>query len=134
MIGPKGGHGFDAPKELGGHYVMLSTVLTGAEGDDIATGNDFRKIGIVVDPHTFGTTSVASITTARMTYALKLTTQSGTFDGDEKISQATTGAIGKVIEWDSSNSILYYMGRIILQVHMLLLVEHMLLLAQYPAQ
>jgi hypothetical protein len=43
-----------------------------------------------------------------MTYALKLTTQSGTFDGDEKISQATTGAIGKVVEWDSSNSILYY--------------------------
>jgi len=108
VIGPKGGHGFDAPKELGGHFVMMSTVLTGAEGDDIATGNDFRKIGIVVDPHTFGTTSVASITTARMTYALKLTTQSGTFDGDEKISQATTGAIGKVVEWDSSNSILYY--------------------------
>ena len=108
VIGPKGGHGFDAPKELGGHFVMLSTVLTGAEGDDIATGNDFRKIGIVVDPHTFGTTSVASITTARMTYALKLTTQSGTFDGDEKITQTGTGAIGKVVEWDSTNSILYY--------------------------
>ena len=108
VIGPKGGHGFNAVQELGGHYVMLGTTLTGAEGDDITTGNDFRKIGLVVDPNTYGTSSVASITTARMTYALKLTSQSGTFDADEKISQASTGAIGKVVEWDSTNSILYY--------------------------
>ena len=108
VIGPKGGHGFNAVQELGGHYVMLGTTLTGAEGDDITTGNDFRKIGLVVDPNTYGTSSVASITTARMTYALKLTSQSGTFDVDEKISQASTGAIGKVVEWDSTNSILYY--------------------------
>ena len=108
VIGPKGGHGFNAVQELGGHFVMLGTTLTGAEGDDITTGNDFRKIGLVVDPNTYGTSSVASITTARMTYALKLTSQSGTFDVDEKISQASTGAIGKVVEWDSTNSILYY--------------------------
>jgi hypothetical protein len=108
VIGPKGGHGFNAVQELGGHYVMLATTLTAAEGDDITTGNDFRKIGLVVDPNTYGTSSVASITTARMTYALKLTSQSGTFDVDEKISQASTGAIGKVVEWDSTNSILYY--------------------------
>ena len=108
VIGPKGGHGFNAVQELGGHYVMLGTTLTGAEGDDITTGNDFKKIGLVVDPNTYGTSSVASITTARMTYALKLTSQSGTFDVDEKISQASTGAIGKVVEWDSTNSILYY--------------------------
>ena len=108
VIGPKGGHGFNAVQELGGHYVMLGTTLTGAEGDDITTGNDFSKIGLVVDPNTYGTSSVASITTARMTYALKLTSQSGTFDVDEKISQASTGAIGKVVEWDSTNSILYY--------------------------
>jgi len=44
VIGPKGGHGFNAVQELGGHYVMLGTTLTGAEGDDITTGNDFRKI------------------------------------------------------------------------------------------
>ena len=108
VIGPKGGHGFNVVQELGGHFVMLGTTLTGAEGDDITTGNDFRKIGLVVDPNTYGTSSVASITTARMTYALKLTSQSGTFDVDEKISQASTGAIGKVVEWDSTNSILYY--------------------------
>ena len=108
VISPKSGHGADAVAELGGHYVMMATTLTAAEGDDITTENDFRKLGIVVDPHTFGTTSVATVATARLTYAIKLTSQSGTFDGDEKISQATTGACGKVVEWDSANSILYY--------------------------
>ncbi len=108
IVGPKGGHGFSAPEELGGHFVMLATTLTAAEGDDITTENDFRKLGIVVDPFTYGTSSVATISTARMTYAAKLTSQAGTFDGDEKISQATTGAIGRVVEWDSANSILYY--------------------------
>ena len=33
---------------------------------------------------------------------------SGTFDIDEKISQESTGAIGKVVDWDSSLNILYY--------------------------
>ncbi len=108
VIGPKGGHGYDAVKELGGHYVMTRTTLTGAEADDVLAGNDFRNLGIVVDPTTYGTSTVASATTYRQTYALKLTSTSGTFTPDEKITQASTDAIGKVVEWDSSNSILYY--------------------------
>ena len=108
IIGPKNGHGYDAPAELGGHYVMLNATLAQAEGDDITTENDFRRVGIVVDPTTYGTANLATGGTARQTYALKLTPTSGTFDGDEKISQASTGAIGKVVEWDSTNSILYY--------------------------
>jgi len=108
VISPKNGHGYDAVEELGGHYVMMNTTLTGAEGDDILAGNDFRNIGIVVDPTTYGTSTVGTSSTYRQTYALKLTSQSGTFDVDEKISQASTSAIGKVVEWDSSLSILYY--------------------------
>ena len=39
------------PSELGGHYVMMgATTLTAAEGDDVSTENDFRKLGIIVDP------------------------------------------------------------------------------------
>ena len=108
VIGPKNGHGYDAVEELGGHYVMMNTTLTGAEGDDVLAGNDFRNIGIVVDPTTYGTSTVGTASTYRQTYALKLTSQSGTFDVDEKISQASTSAIGKVVEWDSTLSILYY--------------------------
>ena len=108
VVSPKGGHGSDAVAELGGHYLMMNTTLTQAEGDDFTVANDFRRVGLAVDPYTYGTTTVASSATIRQTYALKLTSVSGTFDADEKISQASTGAIGKVVDWDSSLNILYY--------------------------
>ena len=108
VISPKGGHGANAVEELGGHYVTCRATLTGAENDDVLTGNDFRNIAIVVDPTTYGTSTVASASTYRQTYALKLTSVSGTFTADEKITQASTAAIGKVVEWDSTLSILYY--------------------------
>ena len=87
---------------------MMRATLTGAESDDILAGNDFRNIALVTDPTTYGTSTVASATTYRQVSALKLTSQSGTYTADEKISQASTGAIGKVVEWDSTLGILYY--------------------------
>ena len=108
IISPKSGHGNDAVAELGGHYVMTNTTLTQAENDDITTANDFREVGLVVDPTTYGTSTVASIATGRMTYVVKMSTSSGTFDVDETITQATTGAVGRVVEWDSARSLLYY--------------------------
>jgi hypothetical protein len=108
VIGPQKGHGYDAVKDLGGHYVMMRATLTGAEADDILAGNDFRNIALVTDPTTYGTTTVASASTYRQVSALKLTSQSGTFSNDEKITQTSTGAIGKVVEWDSTLGILYY--------------------------
>ena len=108
VISPKNGHGNSAVVELGGHYVMSATTLTQAENDDITTSNDFRQVGLVVDPTTFGTSTVASSSTARQTYVIKASSVSGTFEVDEKITQATTGAVGKVVEYDSTLSLLYY--------------------------
>ena len=108
MISPKNGHGYDAVVELGGHYVMSATTLTQAENDDITIANDFRQVGIVVDPTTYGTTTVASDATSRQTYVVKMSSSSGTFDADEKITQASTGSVGKVVEWDSTLSLLYF--------------------------
>ena len=108
IISPKGGHGNDAIAELGGHFVMNAVTLSQAEGDDITTQNDFRQVGLVVDPTTYGSTSVASATTARQTFVVKLDTSSGTFEADEQITQATTGAVGKVVEWDSTLKLLYF--------------------------
>ena len=108
IISPKNGHGHSAINELGGHYVMTATTLTQAEGDDISTANDFREVGMVVDPTTYGTSTVASSTTARQSYVVKASSSSGTFEADEVITQASTGALGKVVEWDSTLSLLYY--------------------------
>ena len=62
-----------------GHFVMLATTLT-AEGDDFTTANDFRSVGIVVDPTNFGTSNNATASTRRQTYIVKVDTNSGTFE------------------------------------------------------
>ncbi len=108
VISPKNGHGNSAIAELGGHYVMSATTLTQAENDDITTSNDFRQVGLVVDPTNYGTSTVATASTRRQTFVVKAASSSGTFEVDEKITQASTGAVGKVVEWDSTRSLLYF--------------------------
>jgi len=111
IIAPKGGHGANAQEELGGFFVMLNTSLEGTESantGDFSAVNDFRKIALLRDP----TKSASAVTsnTARLTKAIKIAASPtpGTFTVDEEINQATTGAVGKVVEWDSVNNILYY--------------------------
>jgi len=111
IIGPKGGHGFNAVKELGGFFVMLNVSFEGVEsgsGSDITAANDFRRVALIRDPNSGG--SAASSTTLRATKAIRFAASPtpGSFQVDEEINQATTGAVGKVVEWDSTNRILYY--------------------------
>lgn len=111
IIGPKGGHGANAVKELGGFFVMMNTSLEGAETGntgDFLTDNDFRKIALIKDPTSSG--SAATVNTLRASYAVQFAVSPtpGTFQVDEEINQATTGAVGKVIQWDATNRILYF--------------------------
>ena len=109
IIPPKGGHGKDAVKELGGFYVMMNKSLVGIEGtSDIGVTNDFRRIGLLKNPTNFGTTTVASAATRRQLFAAVFSSVSGTFTADEEINQATTGAVGKVVEYDATNKILFF--------------------------
>ena len=111
VISPKGGHGSNAVTELGGHYVLLQSTLEGADNDDFLTGNDFRNINLVIDPTTFGTSTVGTATTFRTTYAMKFSGSPGTFTADETITQTNSDsfvATGKVIEYDATLKILYY--------------------------
>jgi len=111
MIEPKGGHGFDAVKELGGFFVMLNVNLQGSElanSGDFTTNNDFRRVVIIKDPTS--NSSPASATTLRATYAVRFAASPtpGTFQIDEQIIQSSTNATGVVVDWDSTNRILYY--------------------------
>ena len=109
IIEPKGGHGKNAIEELGGFFVMLNTNFEASESSNtgyFTTANDFRKVVLMRDIESGG--SAASATTLRGTKAVLVTSPSGTFTADEEINQASTGAVGKVVEWDSSNNILYY--------------------------
>ena len=109
IIEPKGGHGKNAVEELGGFYVMMNTSLEGTESantGDFTVANDFRKITLIRDPQSGG--SAASASTLRATKAVELTGVSGSYVVDEKITQASTGAVGKVVEYDSTNKLLYF--------------------------
>ena len=109
IIEPKGGHGKNAIKELGGFFVMMNTNFEAGEASnsgDFTTANDFRRVVLMRDIQSGG--SAATATTLRGTKAVLLTGSPGTFTVDEEINQATTGAVGKVVEFDSSNNILYY--------------------------
>jgi hypothetical protein len=111
IIEPKGGHGFNAVKELGGYYVMLNTNFEGTESSntgDFTVTNDFRRICLIRDAFSGG--SAASATTLRGTKAIRFAASPapGSFQVDEEINQATTGAVGKVVEWDATNRILHY--------------------------
>jgi len=111
IIPPKDGHGKNAVKELGGFFVMMNTNFVGVEsgsGSDVTASNDFRRVALIRDPNSGG--SAASATTLRATKAIRMAASPtpGSFTVDEEINQATTGAVGKVVEWDATNRILYY--------------------------
>jgi hypothetical protein len=109
IISPNGGHGFDAVHELGAHFVMTNIKLEQNEGTDFTVANDFREVGIIKNPFNFGTTTVATSSTARQTYSVTLTAAPTVpYEIDETITQSVTGAVGRVVEFDATNNIIYY--------------------------
>ena len=111
IVEPKGGHGKNAIKELGGFFVMLNTSFEGVEsgsGSDVSAANDFRRVALLRDPNSGG--SAATATTLRATKAIRFAASPtpGSFQVDEEINQASTGAVGKVVEYDSTNRVLFY--------------------------
>ena len=88
---------------------MMNSKLEQNEGQDVTVANDFREVGILKDPFNFNTTTVSTQSTARMTTAVIIpSAPSNPYEIDEKITQSTTGAVGRVVEWDATNNILYF--------------------------
>jgi len=50
MLAPTGGHGSNAIEELGGVCAMVNVKLVDDEGGSLAVGDDFRKVGLMVNP------------------------------------------------------------------------------------
>ena len=111
IIGPNGGHGFNAITELGGFYIMTNTTIAGTAGSgDFVVDQDFRRVGMVLNPYNYGTTTVATADTLNalkaVTFAASPTP--GTFTADEIITGATSGAKGVVVDWEASTRTLKY--------------------------
>ncbi len=110
IIGPKGGQGFNAVNELGGFYIMTNTTISGTEGGgDFVVDQDFRRVGIVLNPYNYGTSTVATAATlnALTSMTFDASPTPGAFLADEAIT-APSGAAGKVVAWDSTTRILKY--------------------------
>jgi len=109
VIGPKGGHGSDAVSELGAKSIMINTRIKADEGGKIPIVNDFRQLGLLVDPLAFGASNVFSGTAFNQTQRLSLTGSGANFAQDEVVFQGTsvTSATytGEVVEFDSANGI-----------------------------
>ena len=109
IIGPPGGHGSNAVNELGGFYIMTNTTIVGTEGSgDFVVDQDFRRVGIVLNPYNYGTAVVATATTLNALKSMTFSGTPGSFLVDETITGGTTGAKGLVVAWDSTTKILKY--------------------------
>ena len=109
IIGPKGGHGYNAVNELGGFYIMTNTTISGTEGGgDFVVDQDFRRVGIVLNPYNYGSSTVATAATLNALSSMTFSGTPGAFLADEPISVTATGAVGKVVHFDSTTKILKY--------------------------
>jgi len=78
-ISPQGGHGFDAPAELGATRAMLAVKLDSDENSTLPITNDYRKFGLIHDPRLFGSTNIATGANYDQTLTLNITKTSGVF-------------------------------------------------------
>jgi hypothetical protein len=93
IISPVNGHGSDVLTELGARYVMINTRLNYAEGGgDFPVVNDYRRIGIIKNPISNITSTIATETTLDATITLNVSNVTGTFALDEYISGDNTNS------------------------------------------
>ena len=114
IISPKNGHGADPVEELGGNYVIANSRLEYAEGSgDFPTDNDFRQIGLIVNPTDAGGNTLSTATT--LSALNRLTFNSGATMPvvDDTIANAASvvsgTAVGKVVSIDSTNRYIYFL-------------------------
>lgn len=121
IIPPPGGHGKDPVVELGAYRVMVNAKLSYAEGSgDFPVDNDYRRVGLVVNPLRYGTAELLDDITVGATRAVIFSpTFQGNFIADETIQQTriiggqSVTARGRVVSWNSTTKVLkYYQNRI----------------------
>ena len=114
IVPPNGGHGKDSIRELGAYRLMFASKLeTSTAFIDFPTDLTFRRVGLVLNPFDFNTTSVSDQNTRSGVKALIFPqsgtgTPSGTFNPGTTITQATTNAKGFVVSYDSTTKVLKY--------------------------
>ena len=96
IISPQYGHGATPVEALGGNMVMVNSRLEFAEGSgDFPTDNDFRRIGLIQDPFSSGTT-VATGANYAAYHKMTLSSVSG-LAVDDTIKDASSDGSGVAV-------------------------------------
>ena len=105
VIGPAGGHGSDAVKELGGFYVLTNARLEYSESNNFTTNNDFRKVGLLAQPK-FANGDFATASVVDQATTIVLQSWNGTtYAVDELVTGAVSGCTGRVVDFTGNNTL-----------------------------
>ena len=108
IISPPGGHATDVIAELGGFFVMMNVDFATSESGEFNTSNDFRRIALLRNPTDSTTGATATASTLDATKSITFSGTPGSFQADEKITQASSGAVGYVVDFNSTTKVLRY--------------------------
>lgn len=111
VISPTGGHGSDPVFELKATSLMINIRLNADENSKISANNDYRQIGILLNPLVYASSNAFSNTVFSQVTEVFLGTGSGDFILDEYVFQGISlqaaTFTARVLDWDSTNNILY---------------------------
>ena len=114
VLPPNGGHGKDSVRELGAYRLMFASKLeTTSAFVDFPNDLTYRRVGLVLNPTDYNTTTVCSQNTRSAVKALIFpqtgtSAPSGDFAPGETITQTTTNAKGFVVSYDNVTKVLKY--------------------------
>lgn len=102
LLTPLNGHGFDPQQELGAYYAGFGVNLVGDEDPDLPVTNDYRQVGLLLNPTDHAGDVLTSEYVAGQQH-LSLTGVTGSIPMDGIIFQPTTGAKAFVDSYGSGN-------------------------------
>lgn len=111
LLSVQRGHGSSAIYELGASYIVINIRLENSEEGVFSVDNEFRQVSLLKNPTEYGTSNVASNTTISQTMDVTVAGSGVNYNNDEIVYQGTSLAAatftGRVLSYDSSNSIVY---------------------------
>lgn len=103
VISPFGGHGSNPVYELGASNIMLNVRISGSESNTFPTNNDFRIIGLIMDPSLRGG-PVANASVIDTCTRITVTSLNGDLTADEVITGGTSGAKARFVAFANTNA------------------------------
>lgn len=95
VLSPYGGHGFAPARELGANSVMIAVKIgdvDSTEGGTITTNNEFRQVGVLLNPHKYGENVAVSSANANIAVTMVsqiLLTSGSSYLKDEMVYQGS---------------------------------------------